>query len=177
MPQGKGTYGSQVGRPSKKRTSYVNDNNWYNKLQTTLSFKHSDVQHPSDVFSVVSPSRSNKYGQKSVMEAHRKEPMSEDERDFRKKGGIETLAYKTRGITDQSKFQTGGDDYADRDYQELAGDFVKEQTQDNQTRINRDIAREVGSQRQAQMHMGEPSEYEARQNKKLFGTSMLTKKK
>jgi hypothetical protein len=32
MPQGKGTYGSQVGRPSKKRTSYVNDNGWNNKL-------------------------------------------------------------------------------------------------------------------------------------------------
>ena len=32
MPQGKGTYGSQVGRPSKKRTSFVNDNGWDNKL-------------------------------------------------------------------------------------------------------------------------------------------------
>jgi len=32
MPQGKGTYGSQVGRPSKKRTSYVNDNGWNAKL-------------------------------------------------------------------------------------------------------------------------------------------------
>ena len=32
MPQGEGTYGSQVGRPSKKRTSYVNDNGWNNKL-------------------------------------------------------------------------------------------------------------------------------------------------
>ena len=32
MPQGKGTYGSQVGRPSKKRTSFVNDNGWENKL-------------------------------------------------------------------------------------------------------------------------------------------------
>ena len=31
MPQGKGTYGSQVGRPSKKRTSFVNDNGWNNK--------------------------------------------------------------------------------------------------------------------------------------------------
>ena len=28
MPQGEGTYGSKVGRPSKKRTSYVNDNGW-----------------------------------------------------------------------------------------------------------------------------------------------------
>jgi len=34
MPQGKGTYGSQVGRPSKKRTSYVNDNSWWDKLTT-----------------------------------------------------------------------------------------------------------------------------------------------
>ena len=34
MPQGKGTYGSQVGRPSKKRTSYVNDNGWWDKLAT-----------------------------------------------------------------------------------------------------------------------------------------------
>ena len=34
MPQGEGTYGSQVGRPSKKRTSYVNDNNWWDKLTT-----------------------------------------------------------------------------------------------------------------------------------------------
>ena len=33
MPQGKGTYGSQVGRPSKKRTSFVNDNGWDNKTK------------------------------------------------------------------------------------------------------------------------------------------------
>jgi len=31
MPQGEGTYGNQVGRPSKKRTSFVNDNGWNNK--------------------------------------------------------------------------------------------------------------------------------------------------
>ena len=31
MPQGKGTYGSKVGRPSKERTSFVNDNGWNNK--------------------------------------------------------------------------------------------------------------------------------------------------
>ena len=37
MPQGEGTYGSQVGRPSKKRTSYVNDNNWWNKLKQGVS--------------------------------------------------------------------------------------------------------------------------------------------
>ena len=37
MPQGKGTYGSQVGRPSKKRTSYVNDNNWWDKLKQGVS--------------------------------------------------------------------------------------------------------------------------------------------
>ena len=36
MPQGKGTYGSQVGRPSKKRTSYVNDNNWWDKLTSGI---------------------------------------------------------------------------------------------------------------------------------------------
>ena len=33
MPQGKGTYGSQVGRPSKKRTSYVNDNGWTRRFR------------------------------------------------------------------------------------------------------------------------------------------------
>ena len=33
MPQGEGTYGSQVGRPSKKRTSFVNDNGWDNKTK------------------------------------------------------------------------------------------------------------------------------------------------
>jgi len=37
MPQGKGTYGSQVGRPSKKRTSFVNDNNWWDKLKQGVS--------------------------------------------------------------------------------------------------------------------------------------------
>ena len=49
MPQGKGTYGSQVGRPSKQedegnetiltgsnRTSFVNDNKWWGKLATGL---------------------------------------------------------------------------------------------------------------------------------------------
>ena len=36
MPQGEGTYGSQVGRPSKKRTSYVNDNGWISKLMPDL---------------------------------------------------------------------------------------------------------------------------------------------
>ena len=42
MPQGKGTYGSQVGRPSEEdgsilegsnRTSFVNDNKWWSKLK------------------------------------------------------------------------------------------------------------------------------------------------
>jgi len=37
MPQGKGTYGSQVGRPSKKRTSYVNDNKWYDTVSQASS--------------------------------------------------------------------------------------------------------------------------------------------
>ena len=44
MPQGKGTYGSQVGRPSEdketilggKRTSYVNDNKWWSRLSHGL---------------------------------------------------------------------------------------------------------------------------------------------
>ena len=36
MPQGKGTYGSQVGRPSKKRTSFVNDNSWWDKLTSGI---------------------------------------------------------------------------------------------------------------------------------------------
>ena len=36
MPQGEGTYGSQVGRPSKKRTSYVNDNSWWDKLTSGI---------------------------------------------------------------------------------------------------------------------------------------------
>ena len=37
MPQGEGTYGSQVGRPSKKRTSFVNDNSWWDKLKQGVS--------------------------------------------------------------------------------------------------------------------------------------------
>ena len=40
MPQGKGTYGSQVGRPSKKRTSYVNDNKWYDTVSQASSRYH-----------------------------------------------------------------------------------------------------------------------------------------
>ena len=36
MPQGEGTYGSKVGRPSKKRTSYVNDNSWWDKLTSGI---------------------------------------------------------------------------------------------------------------------------------------------
>ena len=42
MPQGKGTYGSQVGRPSKKRTSYVNDNKWYDTV-SSASNRYSDL--------------------------------------------------------------------------------------------------------------------------------------
>ena len=37
MPQGKGTYGSQVGRPSKERTSFVNDNSWWDKFKQGVS--------------------------------------------------------------------------------------------------------------------------------------------
>ena len=40
MPQGEGTYGNQVGRPSNKRTSFVNDNNWWSKL-TSYDFGQS----------------------------------------------------------------------------------------------------------------------------------------
>jgi len=47
MPQGKGTYGSQVGRPSKKRTSYVNDNGWWNKL--TLGIKNLKPYDPQSL--------------------------------------------------------------------------------------------------------------------------------
>ena len=42
MPQGKGTYGSQVGRPSKKRTSYVNDNKWYDTV-SDASRRYNDL--------------------------------------------------------------------------------------------------------------------------------------
>ena len=42
MPQGKGTYGSQVGRPKKKRTSYVNDNKWYDTV-SSASNRYSDL--------------------------------------------------------------------------------------------------------------------------------------
>ena len=42
MPQGKGTYGSQVGRPSKKRTSYVNDNKWYDTV-SDASNRYNDL--------------------------------------------------------------------------------------------------------------------------------------
>ena len=44
MPQGEGTYGSQVGRPSKKRTSYVNDNSWWDKL--TSGFRNLRPYNP-----------------------------------------------------------------------------------------------------------------------------------
>ena len=39
MPQGEGTYGSKVGRPSKKRTSFVNDDGWTrrNRKQSSRS--------------------------------------------------------------------------------------------------------------------------------------------
>ena len=37
MPKGKGTYGSQVGRPSKERTSFVNDNSWWDKFKQGVS--------------------------------------------------------------------------------------------------------------------------------------------
>ena len=37
MPQGEGTYGSKVGRPSKKRTSYVNDNGWTRRYRKQSS--------------------------------------------------------------------------------------------------------------------------------------------
>lgn len=145
---------------------------FFEEITNTLKFKH--PKHPKDVYNVVSPSKSKKYGQASVMEAHRKAPLSDDERKFRQKGGIETLAYKTRGITDQSKYQTGKDDYADRDYQGLASDFVSEQSKEDQARLKRDIAREVTSQRNPQMHMGSPSNYKARQHRKMFGSTMLT---
>ena len=147
---------------------------FFEEFTNTLKFKH--PQHPKDVYSIVSPAKSKKYGRPSVMDKYRKKPMSDEERKFRQKGGIETLAYKARGITDQSKYHTGKDDYADRDYQRLASDFVGEQSKEDQSRLKQDIAREVTSQRNPQMHMGEPSSYRARQNKKLFGSSILTKK-
>ena len=52
MPQGKGTYGSQVGRPSEgnstvlggKRTSYVNDNMCWSRL--SQGFKNLKSYNP-----------------------------------------------------------------------------------------------------------------------------------
>ena len=55
MPQGKGTYGSQVGRPSEgnstvlggKRTSYVNDNKWWSRL--SQGFKNLKSYNPQKI--------------------------------------------------------------------------------------------------------------------------------
>ena len=172
MPQGEGTYGSKVGRPSKKRTSYVNDNNWFQKLLfgSESRQRYMSQAHLSGI------GGSKKYGQSSVMDKDRKTSMTDAERGFRKEGGIESLAYRARGITDNTYFKTHQTP-TDSGIQAAATQFRSLLSKDVQNRIDTVVGREVTNQRQAQMHMGEPSEYEARYNKKLFGTSMLTKKK
>jgi len=58
----------------------------------------------------------------------------------------------------------------------LASDFVKEQPIRDQARIKKDVADEIISQRNPQMHMGEPSSFKERETKKIFGKSILTKR-
>ena len=121
----------------------------------------------------------SKYGQPSVMDKFRKTPMPEKEREFQQAGGIEMLATRARGI-EQSQYKIHNpptNDYADTGYQAAATVFRETLPEDVRKRIDTVVGREVINQRQAQMHMGEPSAYEARQNKNMYGTSMLTKKK
>ena len=120
----------------------------------------------------------SKYGQPSVMDKFRKTPISEKEREFLQAGGVEMLPTKARGIQ-QSQYKIHNpptNDYADTGYQAAAQVFRDTLPEDVRNRIDTMVGREVTNQRQAQMHMGSPSEYKARHNKKLFGTSMLTKK-
>ena len=149
-----------------------------------------NIKRPSDVFSEVSRSKSKKYGKPSVMDKYRKNSISDDEKEFRQKGGIETLAYRGRKISDQSKPHTASPQinlastvgirqsnaFADKDLQTLASDFVKEQPIRDQARIKKDVADEIISQRNPQMHMGEPSSFKERETKKIFGKSILTKR-
>ena len=120
----------------------------------------------------------SKYGQPSVMDKFRKTPMPEKEREFQQAGGVEMLATRARGI-EQSQYKIHTpptNDYADTGYQAAATVFRETLPEDVRKRIDTVVGREVINQRQAQMHMGEPSAYEARQNKNMYGTSMLTKK-
>ena len=182
MPQGKGTYGSQVGRPSKKRTSFVNDNSWWDKLNQKSSRMVLEERGNMHGGAKDTPNKGvSQYGQPSVMDKYRKTPMPEKEREFQEAGGVEMLATKARGIhqSDKNVFSKGPptNDYADTGYQAAATVFRETLPEDVRKRIDTVVGREVINQRQAQMHMGEPSAYEARQNKNMFGISMLTKKK
>ena len=114
----------------------------------------------------------SKYGQPSVMDKYRKKPMSDKEREFRQAGGIEMLAHKARGIHQSDKDWLGPpptNDWADTGYQAAATVFRETLPKNVRKRIDKAVGREVINQRQSQMHMGEPSSYRARQNKKLFG--------
>ncbi len=117
-----------------------------------------------------------KYGQPSVMDKFRKTPMPELEREFRQGGGIEMLATRARGITQpQWKIHNPPDnDYADSGYQAAATVYKKTLDPSSQKNIDRDVGREVINQRSAQMHMGSPSNYKARRDRKMFGSTMLT---
>tara|TARA_R110002020_G_scaffold363195_1_gene575464 strand:+ start:367 stop:906 length:540 start_codon:yes stop_codon:yes gene_type:complete len=170
MPQGEGTYGSQVGRPSKKRTSFVNDNGWTNELL----FGSESRQRYISQAKLSNAGGSSKYGQPSVMEKHRKPPMTDVERDFRKEGGIEALALKARGIDQNTHRSRNLEQYSDQNYQVAATDFRGTLDKPTQKNIDRDVGREVINQRKAQMHMGSPSNYKARQDRKMFGSTMLT---
>jgi len=148
---------------------------FFEEFTNTLKFKH--PQHPKDVYSIVSPAKSKKYGRPSVMDKYRKKPMSDKEREFRQAGGIEMLAHKARGIHQSDKDWLGPpptNDWADTGYQAAATVYKKTLDPSSQKNIDRDVGREVINQRSAQMHMGSPSNYKARRDRKMFGSTMLT---
>jgi len=114
---------------------------------------------------------SSKYGQPSVMEKHRKPPMTDVERDFRKEGGIEALALRARGINQNNHRSRNLEQYSDENYQAAATVFRDTLDKPTQKNIDRDVGREVINQKEAQMHMGEPSAYKSR----AIGNSLLTR--
>ncbi len=111
------------------------------------------------------PAKSKRYGKPSVMDSSRKIKQSNDEIDFRQRGGIEMLANRARGIETDNASKP----FTNRALQASALEYKKTFDDDTRKRINQDIGNEVSRAKNPGLHMGTPSEA----NKRLPSSDWL----
>ena len=117
--------------------------------------------------------KSPRYGSPSVMEKYREDEMPSEEREFRELGGIEMLANKARGISNEST----DDPLTFKGNQAAALEYKKTFDDSTIKRINQDVSKEITRAKNPGFHTGTPSEAKKRLPSVKYQKSRIFKKK